>query len=54
MRILVVTETVPYPLDSGGRIKTYHTLAALAREHEVHCHAFARTEAQRQGAQAAA
>jgi len=53
MRILVVTETVPYPLDSGGRIKTYHTLAALAREHEVHCHAFARTEAQRQGAQAA-
>jgi glycosyltransferase involved in cell wall biosynthesis len=52
MRILVVTETVPYPLDSGGRIKTFHTLAALAREHEVHCHAFVRTEAQRAEAQA--
>ena len=50
MRILVVTETVPYPLDTGGRIKTFHTLQALAREHEVHCHAFARTPVQRDAA----
>jgi glycosyltransferase involved in cell wall biosynthesis len=50
MRILVVTETVPYPLDTGGRIKTFHTLQALARDHEVHCHAFARTKAQRDAA----
>jgi polysaccharide biosynthesis protein PslH len=50
MRILVVTETVPYPLDTGGRIKTFHTLQALAREHEVHLHAFARTAAQREAA----
>jgi polysaccharide biosynthesis protein PslH len=47
MRILLITETAPYPLDSGGRIKTWHTLTALAREHEVHCHAFVRHERQR-------
>jgi glycosyltransferase involved in cell wall biosynthesis len=42
MRILFVTETVPYPLDSGGRIKTFYTLQALSSAHEVHCHAFIR------------
>lgn len=47
MRILLITETVPYPLDTGGRIKTWHTLQALASEHEIHCHAFVRTERQR-------
>ncbi|MCU0256620.1 MAG: glycosyltransferase family 4 protein [Vicinamibacterales bacterium] len=47
MRILLITETVPYPLDGGGRVKTWHTLQALAREHEVHCHAFVRDERQR-------
>ncbi len=47
MRILFLTETIPYPLDTGGRIKTYHTLRILAREHEVHCHAFIRDDRQR-------
>jgi polysaccharide biosynthesis protein PslH len=47
MRLLLLTETVPYPLDAGGRIKTFHTLQALSAEHEVHCHAFVRTDAQR-------
>jgi glycosyltransferase involved in cell wall biosynthesis len=47
MRILFLTETVPFPLDSGGRIKTFHTLRILSREHEVYCHAFIRDEAQR-------
>lgn len=46
MRILFLTETVPYPLDSGGRIKTYYTLQALSAAHEVHCHAFIREPAQ--------
>lgn len=50
MRILLITETVPYPLDTGGRIKTWHTLEALSREHEVHCHAFVRDERQREAA----
>jgi glycosyltransferase involved in cell wall biosynthesis len=48
MRLLFLTETIPFPLDSGGRIKTYHTLRTLAREHAVHCHAFVRDESQRQ------
>jgi len=47
MRILLLTETIPYPLDSGGRIKTYHTLRMLSDEHEVHCLAFIRNEDQR-------
>lgn len=47
MRILFITETVPFPLDSGGRIKTYHTLRMLAGAHDVRLHAFIRDEAQR-------
>lgn len=47
MRILFLTETVPYPLDSGGRIKTYHTLRMLAAAHEVRVHAFIREAGQR-------
>jgi len=52
MRILFLTETIPYPLDSGGRIKTYHTLRALAGGHEIHCHAFIRSAAERRHAAA--
>jgi glycosyltransferase involved in cell wall biosynthesis len=47
MRVLLLTETIPYPLDTGGRIKTFHTLRMLAREHDVRCHAFIREERQR-------
>ncbi|MBL8136154.1 MAG: glycosyltransferase [Acidobacteria bacterium] len=47
MRILFLTETIPYPLDSGGRIKTYHTLRMLAAAHEVRAHAFIREAGQR-------
>ena len=42
MRLLFLTETIPFPLDSGGRIKTFHTLRMLAGTHEVHCHALVR------------
>jgi len=42
MRLLFLTETIPFPLDSGGRIKTYNTLKVLSSEHEVHCHALVR------------
>ena len=52
MRILFLTETIPYPLDSGGRIKTYHTLRALSGEHDVHCHAFIRSAAEQRHAAA--
>jgi len=46
MRILFITETIPYPLDSGGRIKTYHTLRMLVPAHEVRVHAFIREASQ--------
>ncbi len=46
MRILVLTETIPYPLDAGGRIKTFHTLRMLRGHHEVRLHAFIRDAAQ--------
>lgn len=35
MRILSLQHLFPLPLDSGGKIKSYHTLKALASEHEV-------------------
>lgn len=47
MRILFITETIPFPLDSGGRIKTFHTLRMLAGAHEVRLHAFIREAGQR-------
>jgi glycosyltransferase involved in cell wall biosynthesis len=45
MRLLFLTETIPFPLDSGGRIKTYNTIRLLSRRHEVHCHALVRDAA---------
>ena len=47
MRILFLTETIPAPLDSGGRIKTFHTLGMLATRHEISCQTFIRTPGQR-------
>jgi glycosyltransferase involved in cell wall biosynthesis len=47
VRILFITETIPYPLDSGGRIKTWQTLALLSRKHVVHLHAFVRNPVER-------
>lgn len=35
MRILFVTERLPYPLDNGGNVRSYHILAGLTAEHEV-------------------
>ncbi len=46
MRLLFLTETIPYPLDSGGRIKSYNTLRILSREHDVQCEALVRDAAQ--------
>lgn len=42
MRVLFITETFPYPLDSGGRVRTYHALDILGRQHEIHLHALTR------------
>jgi polysaccharide biosynthesis protein PslH len=35
MKILFITENIPYPLDSGGRIRSFHMLRALASKHDV-------------------
>ncbi|MGH7845105.1 MAG: hypothetical protein ACREQW_08050, partial [Candidatus Binatia bacterium] len=35
MLITWLSSRLPYPLDSGGQIRTYHTLRQLRRSHEV-------------------
>jgi len=35
MRILVITNTIPYPQISGGRIRVYNLVKRIARHHEV-------------------
>ncbi len=35
MKILFVTEQFPYPLDSGGNIRTFHIIRQLAKVHTV-------------------
>ncbi len=35
MRILYVTEQLPWPLDSGGNVRSFHVLRGLASAHEV-------------------
>jgi len=36
MRILVVDEEIPYPLNSGKRLRTFNLLKPLAARHEIH------------------
>jgi glycosyltransferase involved in cell wall biosynthesis len=52
MRILFLTQIVPYPPDSGPKIKTYNVLRYLVRHHEVHLVSFARSHAEEQQARA--
>jgi polysaccharide biosynthesis protein PslH len=35
MKILFITEKFPYPLDTGGNVRTYNILKGLAQEHEI-------------------
>ncbi|MBC8075642.1 MAG: glycosyltransferase [Chloroflexales bacterium] len=35
MRVLMLTQVLPYPPDSGPRVKTYNLLQYLAQQHEV-------------------
>ncbi len=48
MKVLFLAHLFPLPLDSGGKIKSYHTLRALADEHELHVVAFVRTAQERE------
>lgn len=44
MRILFLAHLLPLPVDSGGKIKSYHTLRALARAHSVMLLAYVRNK----------
>lgn len=44
MRVLLLTQVLPYPLDSGPRFQTYHILKYLAEHHEVTLASFIRVE----------
>jgi glycosyltransferase involved in cell wall biosynthesis len=44
MRILVLTQVVPNPQDSGPKVKTYNVLRYLAQRHEIHLVSFVRSE----------
>jgi len=35
MRILLITPTLPYPLDTGGRIVVFNTIKILAKRHQI-------------------
>lgn len=47
MKILFLNNLLPYPLDNGGKIKTYNTLKALSRHHQVDLLAFINSEGER-------
>ena len=42
MRILFLTQVLPYPLDAGPKIRAYYTLRHLARQHQVTLLSFVR------------
>ncbi|HEX9019447.1 MAG TPA: hypothetical protein VF806_09680, partial [Anaerolineaceae bacterium] len=41
MRIMVLSTWFPYPLSQGSKIRAYHLIKALARQHEVALVSFA-------------
>lgn len=52
MRVLLLTQVVPFPPDAGPKVKTYNVLRMLARRHEVELLTFVRDEREREAAQA--
>lgn len=52
MNILLLTQVVPYPPDSGPKIKTYHLLQHLASHHHVTLVTFTRNAQEEQDADA--
>ncbi|NLS79545.1 MAG: glycosyltransferase [Chloroflexi bacterium] len=43
-RILVLTQVLPYPLDSGAKIRQYHMLRYLSQQHQVTLVSFVRPD----------
>jgi sugar transferase (PEP-CTERM/EpsH1 system associated) len=50
INILFLAQLLPYPLDSGGKIKSYHFLQALAEKHTVTLVSFVRSEQEAESA----
>lgn len=48
MKILMLTPYLPYPLLSGGQIRTYNLLKKLTTKHEITLFSLIKTEAERQ------
>src|SRR3990167_11262188 len=48
MKILMITPYFPYPLVSGGQIRTYNLLKNLSSKHDITLAAFIRDEAEKQ------
>jgi len=44
MKILFLTQVLPYPLDSGPKIRAYYVLRQLAAEHHITLVSFVRTQ----------
>lgn len=44
MKVLLLTQVLPYPPDSGPKIKTYHVLRYLAERHDVTLASFVRSD----------
>ena len=42
MRVLLLTQVLPYPPDSGPKVKTYYVLKYLAEHHDVTLVSFVR------------
>lgn len=47
MKILMLTPYLPWPLHSGGQIRTYNLLKNLAKKHEISLFSFIRDESER-------
>jgi|GEM_PF-1543312 len=48
MKILFLTYDLPYPLNSGGKLRAYGILKSLAKKHEITLLSYYREEAQRE------
>lgn len=48
MKILMITPYLPYPLLSGGQIRTYNLLKNLKDKHEIHLYSIIKDDAEKQ------
>ena len=49
MRILFITDAIPYPVISGAPLRTYNLLRHIAKQHEIYLAAFVKTPEQKEG-----